>query len=158
YIINAAKLLAVGGVTNFGAGIYSSAPDLRTVVVGQPVTFTAVVTNSDPAGSVPTGTVTFQDVTFQSSTRVTNVLAADVPLTNGLATVTTSALLAGGNYQGNHFITALYAGDSNFPPASATLVQKVHASGTTTSISASPPSSTNTVTLTATVAAVSGGT
>lgn len=62
---------------------------------GQPVTFTARVT---PATA--TGTVTFQDggVTIQS-----------IALSNGVASLTTSALTGG-----SHTITAAYNGDTNF--------------------------------------------
>jgi len=52
---------------------------------GQPVTFTAVVTNVDPLQPTPTGTVTFEDKTFQGSMAVTNILGAGVLLVDGVA-------------------------------------------------------------------------
>src|SRR5207253_2406358 len=128
-------------------------------VAGQPVTFTAVVTNLDSSGPAPTGTVTFKDVTYQGTIARTNTLAAALHLTNGMAAVATSALAAGGYYLGSHFITATYSGDSAFPSGSATLVQKVHQSATVTTLSSSGavPGS-NTVTFTATVASSPAGT
>ena len=86
---------------------------------------------------------------------MTDTLAADVPLSNGVASVTSSTLSAGGsyptNYSDSHFITATYSGDVIFPVASATLVQKVHASATTTTIN-SAAGSNNAVIFTAAVA------
>jgi len=138
YTLNGGTLFALGGFTNFGMVISSSAPDMNKVVAGQPVTFTATITNLIAAGPEPTGTVTFQTRTYHGLTSVTNTLATDVPLTNGVAAVSTSTLSAGGsyptNYLGNHLVTATYSGDTNFPAASVMLVQKVHASGTTTTI------------------------
>jgi hypothetical protein len=150
FTINDGVLFAVGGLTNFGLAIYSSAPDLRTVVFGQPVTFTAVATNLGGSGPTPTGTITFEDQTGLSGYPwypVTNVLAAGVPLTNGIATFTTTNL--GTNYLGNHFITAAYSGDGFFSPGSATLVQKVHSHATVTTLTASSLAS-NIVIVTAT--------
>jgi hypothetical protein len=64
-------------------------------------------------GGTPTGTVTFQDA------GATIVGCASQPLTDGLATCTTSGLSAG-----NHRITALYSGDgANQPSASQPLSQ-----------------------------------
>lgn len=150
YTLNAETLFAIGSPTNFSVALYSSAPDLRYTVVGQPITFTAVVTNQSVADPAPSGTITFQDITYQGTTRITNILAANVPLTNGVAGVTNSSLIASTNSFGNHFITARYSGDTNFPPGSATLIQKVHASGTTTTLTSAISSATN-ITFSATV-------
>jgi hypothetical protein len=143
YTLNAETLFAIGNPTNYFIGVYSSAPDLRYTVVGQPVTFTAIVTNLSGAAQTPTGAVTFQDITYQGTTRVTNILAANVPLNSGIASVTNSALIASTNSFGNHFITATYSGDTNFPSGQATLIQKVHASGTTTTLTSAISSTTN---------------
>ncbi|HYV30482.1 MAG TPA: Ig-like domain-containing protein, partial [Candidatus Binatia bacterium] len=155
YTLNGGKLFALGGFTNLGIAICSSAPDLRSLVAGQPVTFTVFVTNLDSAGPAPSGTVTFQDRTHRGLAGITNPLAANVPLTNGVASVTSSALSAGGsyptNYSDSHFVSATYSGDVIFPSASATLAQKVHASATTTTIN-SAAGSNNAVIFTATVA------
>jgi hypothetical protein len=75
---------------------------------GQPVTFTAKVTGSSPAGPV-----TFLDGSSAIGT---------VTLASGTAALTTSALTTG-----THSITATYGGDSNnAPSASAVLVQTVN--------------------------------
>ena len=150
YTLNGGTLFALGGRTNLAIGVYSSVPDLRNGVVGQSMTFTAIVTNLDALGPAPTGAVTFLDQTYKGLTAETNTLAANVPLTNGVAAITTSILSAGSNYLGNHFILANYSGDANFQAGSASLVQKVHASATTTTLTSS--NSGDTVTFTATVA------
>jgi hypothetical protein len=154
YTINNRALFSVGSFTNVAVGVYSSAPDLISVTVGQPVTFTAVVTNMDNSPLQPSGTVTFKGLTYEGIVATNMTLAEDVPLTNGMASVTTSNLTAGTPFLGNHFITATYSGDSNFPGGSVTLVQKVHSSETRTTLGTSlgPPGS-NSVVLTATVAA-----
>jgi hypothetical protein len=143
YTLNAETLFALGAPTNFSVAIHSSAPDLRYTFVGQPVIFTAVITNLNPGGPAPTGTITFQDVTYQGITRITNVLAANVSLNSGIASVTNSSLIASTNSFGNHFITASYSGDANFSAARATLVQKVHASATTLTLTSAVSSTTN---------------
>jgi len=99
---------------------------------------------------MPSGTITFQDVTYQGTTRITNILASNVPLDSGIAIITNSSLFAATNAFGNHFITATYSGDANFPPGNATLLQKVHASGTATILTSAITSTTN-VTFTSTV-------
>jgi hypothetical protein len=151
YTIFASTLYALGQPTNMEITVSSSAPDSTTVVVGQPVTFTATVTNLNPLYPPPTGAVTFQDRSYQGSpTPVTNTLAADVPLTNGQAAVTTSGL---SGYLGSHFVTAFYSGDATFPSSSATLIQKVHSYATTTTVTSSVPApGSNSVTFTAVVA------
>jgi hypothetical protein len=70
-------------------------------VYGQSVTFTAVVSSDTSVAGTPSGTVTFVDGT--------TVLGAAVLDTNGQATFTTSALIAG-----MHTITASYGGDASF--------------------------------------------
>ena len=115
YTLNGGTLFALGGLNGVGVALVSSMPDVRTVVVGQSLTFTATITNTGPTGVIPTGTVTFQDFTYQDLTPVTTTLASKVPLdANGQAAVTTSSLTAGNGFLGNHFITATYSGDGNF--------------------------------------------
>jgi hypothetical protein len=140
YTLNGGTLFALGSLTNVALGIFSSAPDLLSVSTGQPIVFTAFATNLDASGPAPTGTITFQDVTYQGLAPVTNVLASAVPLTNGLAAVTNSTLAANGLHLGSHFITAIYSGDGTFPGGRATLVQKVHAHATTTTLTSAPGS------------------
>ena len=57
YTMNGGTLFALGSYTNIAIAIYSSAPDLRNALTGQPITFTAVVTNLNASGPAPTGTV-----------------------------------------------------------------------------------------------------
>jgi hypothetical protein len=154
YTMNGGTLFALGGLDGVSVTLASSMPDTRTVVAGDSLTFTATVANTGAPGSTPTGTVTFQNFTYQNLTPITTTLAADVPLdANGQAAVTTSDLQAGNGFLGNHFITATYSGDASFSGGSTTLVQKVHARGTITTVSSSPnPSGIGqTVTFTATV-------
>jgi hypothetical protein len=82
--------------------------------------FTAVVTNNAPQDPAPTGTVTFEDVFFNGSGTVTNVLAQDIVLSNGIVQVVTSSLSAGVKDLGNHFIAARYNGDTNYAKGSST--------------------------------------
>ncbi len=154
YTLNGGSLFALGSLNGVGVAVASSVPDIRTVVTGQSVTFTATITNTGSSGAVPTGTVTFEDLTYQDLTPVTTTLAANVPLnSSGKATVTTSTLTAGNHFLGNHFITATYTGDSNFSSGSSTLIQKVHASASATQLTSSPNPSNwgQAVTFTATV-------
>ena len=154
YAMNGGTLFALTSFTNIGVGIYSSSPDTRSLVTGQPVTFTAVITNLNALGVAPTGTVTFVDMTYHGVVATNTTLALNVPLSNGVASVTTTGLVAGVNFLGNHFVTANYSGDANFSAASATMVQKVHAKATTLALSNSiPPAGSNgPITFTATVA------
>src|SRR5262249_19176534 len=69
--------------------------------IGQPVTFTATVAGNPAVTCSPTTTVTFKD----SAT----VLGTGTLNGSGQATLTTSTLTAG-----NHSITVVYGGDSNF--------------------------------------------
>jgi hypothetical protein len=160
YSLNGGTLFALGSLSNDSISITSSVPDLRPVVVGDSLTFTATVTNTAGGGGVPTGTVTFRDFTFQDLDPITTPLASNVPLdANGRATVTTSALTAGNGFLGSHFITATYSGDATFSAGNATLVQKVHAFRTTTNLNSAPNPSSNgqSVTFTATVSATPAG-
>jgi len=139
YTLNGGTLFALGGLNGVGVALASSIPDLRSVVVGQALTFTATITNTGPGGVIPTGTVTFQDFTYQDLTPITTTLASNVPLNaSGQASVTTSNLTAGNGFLGNHFITATYSGDGMFSGGSTTLVQKVHPSASTTTLISSP--------------------
>src|SRR6185295_1558156 len=107
YTLNGGTMFALGNDPSTSVTLSSSSPDLRGTVFGNSITFTASVTGTPS----PTGTVTFFDNTFNGLTAESNVLASNVPLSNGSASVTTSALKAGGNYLGNHHIVAIYNGD-----------------------------------------------
>jgi hypothetical protein len=156
YALNGGTLFALASATNVALSLVSSAPDLVSVLAGEPITFTAVVTNLDASGPSPTGTITFWDNTYTNLKPVTNLLGAAVALSNGLAAVTTSSLAATSNYLGNHYITASYSGDSNFYPASVTLIQKVHAHATITSVISSARTFGGPVTLAAVVRSSQG--
>jgi len=156
YTLNGGTLFALGNNPEVKVTLSSSSPDLRQTVFGEPVTFTATVSGQ----TQPTGSVTFSDTTYNGLTAETIVLATNVPLdANGNATVTTSSLAAGGNYLGSHFITAIYSGDSNHASTFATMMQKVHAKGTSTVVTASPnPAGTGqSIVLTATVSGIPSG-
>lgn len=89
----------------------TSSPNPSTL--GQPVTFSAKVQGSTTTSAIPTGTVVFRDGTKT---------LANVSLTSGTASFTTSSLTTG-----RHQITASYSGDSHFNPTlSPVLVQKVN--------------------------------
>jgi autotransporter-associated beta strand protein len=120
---------------------------LNPSVFGQSVTFTASVGAVAPGSGTPTGTVTFMDGTTALGTPVT--------LTNGQATFMTATLSSA-----THPITAVYSGDSNFAAStSPALTQSVSQVATTTTLtsSANPAAFGQSVTFTATVAAVAPG-
>ncbi|MGB2900514.1 MAG: Ig-like domain repeat protein [Candidatus Acidiferrum sp.] len=112
---------------------------------GQSVTFTATVSNSSGTSAVPTGSVQFMDGA--------SPLGSPQPLSAGHATLTTTALSVA-----THSITAVYTNsDGNFTGStSPALSQVVKNAATTTAVSSSLNPSTygNSVTFTATVAAV----
>ncbi len=146
--------LAVGGVAvllNITAGFHYATTAMLTSSAnpangGQPVTFTATVIPAFNAGAF-TGDVTFYDGVNPLST---------VPISNGQATLTTSALTSG-----NHSITAGYSGDSNYlSSVSPILMQTINTIPTTTTVSSSlnPSSHGQSVTFTATVTSQGTGT
>jgi len=122
---------------------------LNPSTVGQSVTFTATVTG----GSSPTGTVAFTGggITTCASQALNG---------SGVATCSTTALSAGTNQT----ITAVYSGNANNATSTGTVSQTVNtpvvASPTSTTLTSSPNPSTfgQSVSLTATVTRVGGGT
>jgi len=114
---------------------------------GQSVQLLATV--QSPNGS-PTGSVDFLDGATEIGTS---------PLTNGTARFATSTLAVG-----THVLTAVYAGDSQFPrSASAALTQTVNgaakaATSTTLTSNPNPSISGSSVSLTATVSGAAGAT
>ncbi|MSU34292.1 MAG: hypothetical protein EXS36_04130 [Pedosphaera sp.] len=153
--LNGGTLFALGAYDGVRISLASSAPDMRNWVLGEKVTFTVTVSSTGLLLNVPTGSITFTDLTYNGLTPVTTVLADDIPLdASGQASVTTFSLAAGGNFLGNHRITASYRGDVNFTGGSAQRVQKVHAYTTTMSVACSSPVLfSQTVQFTATVSA-----
>lgn len=156
FTLNGGTMSALGNLSGVGVALTSSTPDTRALVTGQSLTLTASITNTGGSGPTPTGTVTFTDTTYAvvNSTfqTTTTTLASNVPLdANGNATFTSSSLTAD-----QHFITAQYSGDSNFSAGSSSLVQTIHTGASSTALTSTPnPSSPGqSVTFTATVAAV----
>jgi hypothetical protein len=141
YAINGGTLFALGGLTNYTLTNVSS---LNPAVLGQSVTFTTTLASTNH-GAVPTGTITYEDG---------STVLAVVNLVAGKASYTTSTLT-----QANHFITALYSGDTNYAAGSTMLVESVRF-GTTIGLTSSLNPSTfgQAVTFTATVTAVPPGT
>ncbi len=159
FTLNGGTLSAVGSLNGVGVALTSSMPDVRNVVPGQSLTFSVAVTNTGTSGITPTGTVTFQDTTYSVVNGVLNstttTLVSNLALDgSGKASFPTSALTAD-----KHFITASYSGDSNFSKGNSSLIQIVHASASTTTLtsSANPSAPGQQVTFTATVAAVPPG-
>ena len=115
-------------------------------LVGQSVTFTAVISPTASGTPTPSGSVTFKDgSTVLATVAVTNVSGQYI------ATYTTSSLTLG-----SHTITASY-NDPNYTPASQTLTQQV--TNDSISILASPGNSVSSgtsVTFTVTVTPASG--
>jgi len=156
FTLNGGTMWALGNLNGVGVAVTSSTPDTRSVVTGQSLTFIASITNTGISGGTPTGTVTFTDTTYAvvngTLQTTTTTLASNVPLdANGNATFTSSTLSAD-----QHFITVHYSGDSNFSPGSSSLVQTIHTGASSTALTSTPnPSNSGqSVTFTATVAAV----
>ncbi|REK90530.1 Ig-like domain repeat protein, partial [Streptomyces inhibens] len=126
----------------------TSSPDPS--LVGQSVTFTAVVAPVAPGAGTPTGTVTFV-IGGSGGGTLTGTLSG------GTASVSTSSLGAG-----THSVTATYNGDASFNTSTGTDTQTVGPALTTTTVTSSPDPSVvgQPVTFTATVAPVppAGGT
>jgi hypothetical protein len=85
--------------------------DINPSVLGQTVTFTAVVASTNPFNVVPTGTVTFSDGSAVLGTGT---------LTAGTATFATSALTVG-----THNITVAYAGTTTISGSTSTILPQV---------------------------------
>ena len=125
------------GTTN--AALSSS---LNPSIRSQSVTFTATVTSGF---GTPIGSIAFKD----GATTLLNTT-----LSNGTATYSTSSLVVG-----DHTITAVYGGSTNFAAStSAALTQTVNNNTTTTALTSSlnPSIHSQSVTFTATVSALVG--
>ena len=122
------------------------APSPNPSVVGQAVSLRATVSPVSPGSGTPTGGVSFKDG---------NTTLGSATLSGGIATLTVSSLAAG-----NHSITAAYNDDSNFNSSSSPVVtQVVNPASTSTTLTATPNPSNfgQSVSLKATVAALSPG-
>lgn len=127
---------------------------LNPAPVGQSVSFTATVTGS-VAGIPATGTVTFKNLLTAPTTASPTVLPVAIqlgtaPVKNGLAVLAVSTLQVGTNT-----ITAVYNGDANYLPSSAStpVVETITSlpSGVVLSSSPNPSTFQQSVSLTATV-------
>ena len=128
--------------------VSSSANPSKT---GQTVTYTASVLAQSPGSGTPSGAVTFKN----GGTVITCTGGSQTLNGSGTATCQTSF-----NTAGTKTIVATYGGTANYlTSSSADLSQVVNAADTTTSVSspANPSKTGQTVTYTATVAAVSPG-
>jgi len=117
-----------------------------SLVFGQSVTLTAHVSTSGSPSSAPTGTVQF----FSGST-----LLGSGTITAGVATLDTTKLPTGTN-----LVTAVYQGDATFATSTSTQITvSVTQASSSIALSVSPTSASlgQTVTLKATVTAVSPG-
>jgi hypothetical protein len=91
-----------------------------TVTFGSPLTFTATVSPSVPAGGPsPSGTVSFfvdgQPRALDTVTLVAGVTKPKNGVAIGTASMSTAGLAAG-----SHTVTASYSGDANFAPSTST--------------------------------------
>jgi hypothetical protein len=93
---------------------------------GQAVILTATVSpGTGPNGTIASGTVSFRDA---------GVLIGSIPLNNGLAVLSTTSLVVG-----NHPLTAVYSGDTNFNTStSPPVTQLVNPQATSVFLTASP--------------------
>jgi predicted outer membrane repeat protein len=119
--------------------------------VNQQVTFTATITAIGTTAQTPTGSVSFRE---GSTILGTGTLSG----TGGTATATFNFTFT---TPGNHPITIVYAGDTNFGSGTATVNQVVNPTGTTTSTSLltsapNPSGFGQAVTFTATVTGAGG--
>jgi hypothetical protein len=134
---------AVTETVNRASTTVALGSSVNPAATGQAVTFTVTVAAVAPGAGAPTGTVTFRDG---------NVVLGNAAVgRGGTATFTTSFAAAG-----NHAITAVYNGDSNFEAGRQALTEQVNATThktTTTSLlaSANPARVGQAVTFTATV-------
>ncbi|WP_229860032.1 Ig-like domain-containing protein, partial [Streptomyces anandii] len=126
--------------------VVSSSPDPS--VVGQPVTFTAVVAPVAPGAGTPTGPVVF-DFGDGSPTQSATLVGGTASVTHSFASATGSPFT----------VTAAYGGDGDFGGSSGSVVQSVVQAGTTTTVSSSPDPSVvgEPVTFTVAVAPVAPG-
>jgi uncharacterized repeat protein (TIGR01451 family) len=139
---NTSGTLSVPMNTTVTSGMSSTTTTLTSSgnpsVYGQPVTFTATVSNG--SSSTPAGNVVFEE---------DNTIVDKVALSNGVATFTPSTLSVG-----SHNITAIYCSDTNdYGSTSNTVSQVVDKDKTTTTLDSSiiPSVYGQNVTFTATV-------
>ena len=122
------------------------AATVNPTVFGQSVTFTATVTANAPGSGTPTGNVAFKNGA------ATVGGCGSVALGAGVATCTTTALLAG-----VHSITGVYNGNASYRTSTSSVLTETVNLGSTTTVTSSsvnPSVSGQSVTYTAMVAVV----
>jgi hypothetical protein len=140
----AASALEVDVIPDATNAVVSSS--VSSPVYGQSVTLKATLKAASPGSGTPTGTVSFYDG---------SVLLGSATLSNGAASIKTTALSVGSNA-----ITVVYSGNSNFVgTTSAVLSLTVSQDTTTTKLTSSSATAAHgtAVTLTATVLAAAPG-
>ena len=137
----------VSQVVNQASTTTALASSVNPSVFGELITFTATVAAGSPGAGTATGTIQFYDNGSAIGTAVT--------LTSGSAT---SAAITNFGVS-THSITAVYSGDSSFVTSTSSAVSQVVNQANTTTALASTTASVfgESVTFTATVAAVSPG-
>jgi len=125
-----------------------------TSTFGQSVTFTATVTGV--SGTAPTGTVQFASTPMGG---VSTPFGMPVMLTAGMGATATATIPTTALPVGTDTITATYSGDGNYVASSGTVTQTVTKAVATTSVTATPATSTfgQSVTFTATIAVTAPG-
>ncbi|MFM7322661.1 MAG: Ig-like domain repeat protein [Armatimonadota bacterium] len=131
--MNGGNVFAIGEDPGVRIELSSSRGDLRTVLAGDALTFTASVAGG---ASTPTGTVRFTAATFRGEDREETVLGEVALDRTGTAALSTTRLVSGGLYLGGHFITATYSGDASHPAATTTRFQRVHGYAAVATVSA----------------------
>ena len=141
--------LAVNGttVTSKKVSNTSLAFTPSSSVYGQSVTFTATVAPATPGDPTPTGTVAFFDHT-------TGATLGSATLSGGVATISTTALVAGTND-----VAAIYSGNSTYLPSLFDSYPEIDKASTTTAVTSltNPSIYSGPVTFKATIGVVSPG-
>jgi hypothetical protein len=135
---------ALAQTVNQAGTVLALASSINPSAYSQSVTFTATITPQ--FGGAATGTVTFKDGA---------TVIGSGTVSGNAASITTNALALG-----SHSITASYSGDSNFTGSNSGAVsQVVNQAGTTTVVASSlnPAYVTQSITFTATVNGLYGG-
>jgi hypothetical protein len=88
--------------------------DPNPSILGNPVTFSATVSGTDPFPGTPTGTVTF----FVDGSPVSGAIALNA---SGMASYASEPL-----DKGDHEVTAEYSGDGDYAPSSGSATAMVH--------------------------------
>jgi len=153
YTLNGGALFAVGGYDDLQVTLSSSVPDDRVVVAGQSITLDVTVA-AIPPGPAPVGSVAFTDTVYfvagLDDLQSTATLLGTIPVDGaGHASVTVALPAA------SHFLTATFSPTGGGGSRSATLIQRVHAKASATTLAGSPNPSPlgQPVALTATVVA-----